>query len=231
MAMLESEVPAFHGYARNEADSEASFRPPLTIAISREAGARGRTVAKRTAKLLEREFVSQETLEYMAENSRFQDGMKELSEAALEWIERSLADERQVEVLGANPELEPLMRVILGVAARCRCVLLGRGAGCVLPTDAKLHVRLYAPEKERITYLSQLERLSWTEAEKVVRERDEARRRFVSSRFGRAPGDLLQYDLALNTAQLGSEATAQIIVAAANAKEEFLRQRDERRLA
>jgi cytidylate kinase len=134
-------------------------------------------------------------------------------------VDRHLSELSVHGPLAGAAGITALARIILEVAAQGHCVVLGRGAGCLLPPQAKLYVRLIAPEKDRIAYISQVERLSWTDAEKFVRERDKARHQFITKRFGRAPTDVLQYDLVLNTALLGVEASSEIIAAAANAKQ------------
>lgn len=221
MELIESEAPAYHGYAPPR--EPRAFRPPLSIAISRETGSRGGSIARRTAELLGWQCIDQETLEYMTHDAGICPPMDEpIGAAAEQWIEDRLADLKEAGTLPSASELGPLVRVLLELAARGRYVILGRGAGCVLPAESKLHVRLVAPEKDRIAYLAQLERLSLPEAQRVVRERDESRREFITSRFGRAPDHPAQYDLILNTAQFGIELSAEILVAAAKARERYL---------
>ena len=62
-------------------------------------------------------------------------------------------------------------------------------------------VTIVAPERDRIAYVSEVERLTWPEAEKVVRERERTRQRFVAGKFGRPVDDVMQYDLVLNVAR------------------------------
>jgi cytidylate kinase len=97
-------------------------------------------------------------------------------------------------------------------------VLIGRGAGCILPRATTLHVRLVAPLEDRVAYMSQWMRLSVEEAAERVRLRDERRAAFVSNHFHRPPGDVYQYDLLLNTSGLGEEVCAELIAQAARAR-------------
>ena len=48
-------------------------------------------------------------------------------------------------------------------------VLIGRGAGFILPRETTLHVRMVAPLQERIAYMSQWLRLPVQEAAEKVR--------------------------------------------------------------
>ena len=221
--MSELTTPAFHGYAPPSEEDPNRLRVPLSIAVSRETGCRGESIAKRTAELLGWQLIDQEALEYITQNTSYQTGMERpLSEPALNWIESRLGELAARGPLGTHPEMVPLVRVILEVAVNGHCVILGRGAGCVLPQSARLYVRLIAPEKNRIAYLAQVERLSLPEAAKYVYQRDEARRHFITEKFGRPPSDVDQFDLVLNTAQFGIEGCAQLIVAAAQQRSSFL---------
>lgn len=213
-----SEAPAFHGYAPPGGATDA-FRAPLTIAISRETGARGRAIAKRTAEILGWELIDQETLEYSTQTADCYAGMeRSLDPRERQWVERIWEQAAEDAPWAANPDFAPLVRVVIEVAARGRCVFLGRGAGCVLPAESKLYVRLIAPEHDRVAYLAQVERLSYREAERLVRQRDEARQKFIIGMFGCSPTDVTLYDLVLNVARLGVQTSAAVIVAAAREK-------------
>ena len=97
-------------------------------------------------------------------------------------------------------------------------MLIGRGAGYVLPPRSTLHVRLVAPLQDRIAYMSQWLRLTIDEAAEQVRLRDSRRGDFIRTHFHRAPGDVHQYDLALNSSFLGEDTCVELIAQAARAK-------------
>jgi hypothetical protein len=213
-----TETPAFHGYAP-PGDPIDAFRAPLTIAISRETGARGRAIAKRTADILGWELIDQETLEHSTQTADCYAGIeRSLGPRERQWVERNWEEAAGQGTWATNRDFAPLVRVVFEIAARGQCVILGRGAGCILPAESKLYVRLIAPEHDRVAYLAQVERLSYREAERVVRQRDEARQKFIQGMFGRAPTDVTLYDLVLNVARLGIQTSAAVIVAAAREK-------------
>jgi hypothetical protein len=196
------------------------------VAISRETGSRGRAIATRTAEMLGWPFIHQETLEHVTQVPSLKDPMvAEADSPANRWVERRLKQLVDEGPLSPDSELLPLARTILQIASQDNCVILGRGAGLVLRSDAKLYVRIVAPEKDRIAYVAQVERLSQLEAESYVRRREEARRDFITSKFGRSPDDVTQFDLVLNSAKLGVDACASIIFTAAREKETCLLQR------
>lgn len=223
---VETAAPAFHGYAPALSASERdSFRPPITIALSRETGSRGRAVARRVADLLGWQCIDKEAMECIAHNSGILPDSETPADAEMEsWIAARLAELTDEGPLRDHPDLEPMTRLTLRIAVGGRSVILGRGAGYMLPAESRLHVRLVAPEEDRIAYIAQVERLSRSEAERYVRQRDEARRRFMTAKFGANPLAFSDYDMVLNAAQLGVEACAQLILAALRAKEAYAAQ-------
>jgi cytidylate kinase len=129
-------------------------------------------------------------------------------------LERLLREQN----LSRNPTILQLARMVLSLGVQGEVILLGRGAGCILPAASTLHVRLVAPLADRVAYMSQWLRLTEDEAADQVRQRDLRRSEFVSSYFQRNPADIQQYDMALNSSLLGEEACADLIVQAAHAK-------------
>jgi cytidylate kinase len=103
--------------------------------------------------------------------------------------------------------------VIEKAAAEGRCVIVGRGAQCVLAdrNDA-LHVFLWAPRAWRIRRIRS--RLPEEKDPEGLMERmDRARSAFIRREFNAAWCDHKLYDLMLNTA-LGDRVTADCIAAA-----------------
>ena len=97
-------------------------------------------------------------------------------------------------------------------------MLIGRGAGCILPRETTLNVRIIAPLEERIAYMGQWLRLTVEEAAERVRLRDERRVEFVVNNFHRDPNDVHQYDVILNSSLLGEDVCAELIAQAARAR-------------
>jgi cytidylate kinase len=191
----------------------------LTVALSREAGARGGTIARRVARKLGWQVYDQELLEYMAQEASVNRGVLEnLPPAGREWAEARLGELVREQELTEHPLVQNLARVVLALGAQGEVVLIGRGAGYILPRQTTLHVRVIAPLNERIAYLSQWLRLTVEEAAEKVRLRDERRAEFVAAHFRRHPGDIHQYDLILNSSLFGEDACAELIAQAARAR-------------
>lgn len=191
----------------------------LTIAVTREAGSRGGTIARMVGRKLGWQVYNQELLEYLAhERHLSRDLFDVLDDDAANWIEQRLEMLLKQQNLSQNASIVEVARVILAIGARGEAVVLGRGAGCILPPESTLHVRVLAPIADRITYMSQLERLTPEGATEQVTTRDSQRASFVETHFLRKPNDLYQYDLLVNSSLLGEEPSAQLIAQAARAK-------------
>jgi hypothetical protein len=193
----------------------------VTIAISREAGARGSTIGRRVGRKLGWQVYDQELLEYMAqEGTARQNVLDLLPPEAARWCEERLRDLQVQRPPGQDPLLANLARVVLALAAEGSVVLIGRGAGLILPRATTLSVRIIAPLPDRIAYMSQWLRLTVEEAAERVRLRDSRRAEFMQTHFQTPPGDPYQYDLLLNSSFLGEELCADLIAQAARAKQQ-----------
>lgn len=204
---------------------EPDFIPPLTVALDREPGARGESIAQRTAELLGWALVDQEAVDYLSYHPSGQSGKKSLSSSAEAWVQCRLEELRATLLAGSRSELVAMARTTLEVAAQGETILLGKGAGLLLPREARLAVRIVAPLAERVGYIAQTERLPHAEAQARVRERDRSRRRYLLREFGRAGRIGLEDDLVLRGSEFGVEGCAELIAAAVREKEAFLLQR------
>jgi hypothetical protein len=210
-----------HGYQgdRGAISSPAAVPAGLCIALSREAGARGGAIGRRLGQKLGWQVFDQEVLEYMAQDAVVRlSVLDNLAPAAGAWADARLKALLGEESLSQHPGILNLARVILALGAQGEAVLVGRGAGFILPRETTLHVRLVAPLPERIAYVGQWLRLPAAAAAAAVRERDERRAEFLETHFHRNGGDVHQYDMLLNTSQLSEETCAEMIALAVRAR-------------
>jgi cytidylate kinase len=210
-----------HGNQGNRAPRPAAPSIPvsLTIAVSRETGSHGGTIAYRAARKLGWTVYNQELLEYIAQEGAFRQGISDTqTPAAAQWAEHQLDVLIREQNLSQHPSIAELARVVLALAAQGECVLIGRGAGRILPAESTLDVRIIAPLADRIAYMSQRLRLSPEAAAEEVKQRDRQRAEFIAMHFHRQPADIYQYDLILNSSHLGEEVCAELIAQAARAK-------------
>ncbi len=220
LPVLEPGESPLHGYRGEDEAAPAPGVPAgLSIAITREAGSRGATIAQHAGEKLGWEVYSQEMLEYGAQNASLRDELlAKLQNGAPAWIDERLNYLLQESSLSRHPNIVELARLALTLAAQGNVILLGRGAGFILPSRSTLHVRLVAPLQDRIAYMSQWLRLTEEEAAEQVRKRDQQRTDYLATHFHRKPNDVHVYDMVLNTSLLGEERCADLIAAAAKAK-------------
>jgi cytidylate kinase len=211
-----AEVGPLHGYRGETAPARTNCLPTgLTIAVSRESGARGGSIARRVGRKLGWQVVDQELLEFLAQDEQ---ALQELPAEAREWADERLDQLLRAGILSNDAGVVALSRAVLLLGSQGEVVMIGRGAGYILPPATTLHVRIIAPEAERIAYMSQWLRLTEEEAAAEVRRRDTRRGEFLSTQLGCASDDPYPYDLILNSARLGEEPSAELIARAARGK-------------
>ena len=158
-------------------------------------------------------------LEYVSqEGPLHQELLDALPPAAADWLGQRLERLLREQSVSQHPSIVRLARAILALSAQGNVVLIGRGAGLLLPAETTLNIRVLAPLADRIAYLSQWLRLTMEEATERVRLRNARRAEFLTTHFHRQPGDPQQYDLLLNSSLLGEELCAELIAAAARGK-------------
>src|SRR5207248_10973505 len=108
---------------------------------------------------------SQELLEFVAqEGAHRQEILDNLSPATSAWVEAELDRLLRAEELSSHPSLLAMARMVLALGASGEVVLVGRGAGYLMPRESTLHVRVVAPLEHRVAYMSQWLRLTQDEA-------------------------------------------------------------------
>jgi cytidylate kinase len=210
-----------HGF-QGDRGAVAPARPgpaAPTVAVSREAGARGGSIGRRVGRKLGWQVYDQELLEYLAQESAVTPGVLDaLQGPAAAWAEARLQELLHGQEMSADPLVVNLARVVLSLGAQGQVVLIGRGAGCILPRATTLNVRIVSPLADRIAYMGQWLRLTEEEASQRVHLRDSRRVEFLATHFHRQAGDVHQYDLILNSSLLGEDVCAELIVQAARAR-------------
>ncbi|HSQ58750.1 MAG TPA: cytidylate kinase-like family protein [Gemmata sp.] len=214
-------VPPLHGY-RGEAPTPPPLTRPegLTVAISREAGARGWSIAKKVGELLNWQFFDTETLDYLVQDeSARHNFLAEVPVSARAWAAARLEYLRTKQQLNGDPDTIAMIELVLAVAARGESVIVGRGAGFLLPPETTVHIRVIAPLDSRVAYFAQSLRLTREEATAELQARDERRSQFVTSTLGRDPANPTGYDAIINVGRLGIEGAAQFIQSAVRTKQ------------
>ncbi len=223
MKPSELTAPPVHGYRGEEPTPPPITQPRgLCVAISREAGARGGTIARKVGELLGWQVFDHDTLDYLTQDDTARAQLlADVPDAAKAWADTHLARLQTERKLTPDPDTAGMIRLLLAVAARGDTIIVGRGAGYLLPRESTLHVRVVAPLESRVAYFAQWLRLSHSEAAVEVEARDERRAKFLARTLARDPNDATGYDLVVNAGRLGIEPAAQLIGWGVRTKQQF----------
>jgi cytidylate kinase len=201
----------------------------FTVALSREAGTQGTTVARGVGSLLGWNVYDHELLERVAQDmglrARLLESVDEREQSwLLETAEAFLSAPRKGDwgsLVTESGYLHHLVKIVLALGIHGECVIVGRGAAFILPAATTLRVRLVGPVQERTASLSRTLAISEREAAERVRTLDRARTAFVRDHFLKDPSDRTLYDLILNVVHFSEAGCASVIV-------EALRKRQQR---
>jgi hypothetical protein len=217
VALSDSSGPPLHGYRGAVTPPPVGEHPRgLTVAVSREAGARGGSIARRVGRLLGWPVYDQDALALLArDESARRELLADVPAPAATW-----ADRRSAAVAGTvgAADTSELVKVLFALAARGEVVIIGRGAGVLLPGESTLNVRVIAPHAERVAYMAQWLRMTTEEAAAELAARDRVRAALHAALTGKPASDPTQYDLILNSGRLGEVGSAELIVQAVKAK-------------
>ena len=211
-----------HGFHGDAAAPLAQGPEGVTVAISREAGARGFSIAQILADRLGWQVYGQEHLDFLLNDEQSRAHvLTDVPHEAAQWAEAQL-DSLKRRGLFADSEanLAAQARLILTLAARGR-VMPGRPRRGLLPADGDdgSHARVIAPPRERGAYMAERLPLTPEESDEVVRGKDEQRSHFLFAHFGRRAIEPRDFDLMLNSSSLGEDLAATLIADVVRAKE------------
>lgn len=121
------------------------------------------------------------------------------------------------EMLGLHPSATTLFKktteTIHNLARIGNVVIVGRGSNIIAGRmHNAFHVRLVAPQDERIKHLMDVYGKNRHEAILYMKKEDAARRNYLMTYFHRNVDDPLLYHMVLNTHDLGHDGAARVIV-------------------
>jgi hypothetical protein len=186
---------------------------PITITVSREAGARGKSVAVEIGRLLGWPVYDREIMEKIAEKVRRPASHLEgVDERPANWLEECLTGLMTEYRVGATTYLKHLVGVVRGLGLLGHCVLVGRGANCILPPATTLRVRIVAKLSDRVKVTAERHASTDKEAARQVARIDHERNEFARANFHIDLATPDQYDLVLNTSRLSVAECARAVV-------------------
>jgi len=185
------------------------------IAISRDPGSGGRVVAEMVAeklgwKLYDKQFLVELSRELGIPEKEFAN----IDEHPRGWVIDLLQSIFNPNYISDTTYLRHLGKLIVQAGKTQQIVLLGRGAGFLLPSDKCLRVRVTAPFTSRVVNTMKYEGKTRFEAEDWVRKVQAKRDRFIRQYFGRTARWVSNYDVVVNTEYLNLQAARDVIIAA-----------------
>lgn len=136
----------------------------------------------------------------------------------LEWLDEK-APGLFDRILSQRPDvfLDLMESVVLAVARKGEGVIIGHGSQVLLRDFVcAFHIRIYSPVKNRLQRIMETQGLDSKAAAKIIKKMDSRQEDFFRFAFHQDRDALSLYDLNLNTAKIGPQATADLIVAAVN---------------
>jgi cytidylate kinase len=196
------------------------------ITISRQYGSGGSEIAERAAKALGWHLYDNAVVDEVARRL----GMSVADVSAREERVPSLPERIASAMALGMPEVMPTVadlamqpseerivtmtkRVMEEAVQAGPAVLVGRGAQCMLAARADaLHVYCYAPREALESYAITNLGVSPEDAPRVVADNNQQREQYVKRHWKRDWRDLANYHLCVNTAWLGLDGSAELIV-------------------
>jgi cytidylate kinase len=200
---LTDAVARSHEYGHGHAGPrEQETKTHFTIALAREAGTPGTTVARTVGERLHWPVYDQELVERVAQELRQRpDRLKAVDERHRSWLVEIAEAFGSPHGLTQSGYVYHLVRSLQELAAQGDCVIVGRGATMLLPRATTLRVRLVGERADRVATTRARLGLTQLEAERWVDETDRARAQFVQEHFHKDVRDPVLYDLFLNTSR------------------------------
>jgi cytidylate kinase len=185
----------------------------FTVAIAREAGAPGTSVAREVGRRLGWQVYDHELLQHIAKEHNLRVSLLEsLDERRQNWMVAYMEGFTQQPHMGESAYVHHLRQTLLSLGAHGCCVIVGRGAVHLLPPATTLRVRLVGALEDRVAMTMRNRGLSKAEAAKWVETTDRERTAFVKDHFFKDTADLLAYDLILNMSRWSVMECADLIV-------------------
>jgi len=199
-----------------EGEEEEGHGPGLTIAVSRQPGSRGATIARQVGEMLGWSVYDRELLQQIAEQTGVRVKMLEsMDERHGSWLRDSVESFLSLSRANDTLYLHHLIETIASLAAHGKCVIVGRGAAQFLPPATTLRVRIVGERNDRIEHFGKELGLSKEVATQQADQMERERVRFVREHFNKDPSDPMAHDLVLNSSRFSNEECAAMIAEAA----------------
>jgi cytidylate kinase len=206
------------GGGEEDREPEASPRAVArfqNLCISREAGAGGGAIARLVGQRLGWKVFDHELLEAIAHRMELPiDDVRSFDELAPSVVQDWLLPLREEHYAPQEAYLDHLAKLIEAIGRAGESVLVGRGAGFMLPRETTLSVRIIAPLRVRSLRLAERMGVSVRTARRAAKDLDRRRAQFDRTMHRMDSADPHCYDMVLDSSSLSLEITAEVIVQA-----------------
>ncbi|MBC7172338.1 MAG: cytidylate kinase-like family protein, partial [Polyangiaceae bacterium] len=192
-------------------------RPVITV--SREHGALGSAFAEELAKKLGFRLWDRELPAAIGRAGGIPDPViRQLDEHPHSRFDETLIDWALGSGLSQTHYFSVLRDVIRSIAHEGSAVIVGRGAGFILPPESTLRVRVVAPYETRVDRIALRRGIPDRDAQREAKRIDHLRGAFTRRLASCDPSDVTLHDLVINTERLPVDVAAEIVAYAYRAR-------------
>lgn len=183
------------------------------ITISRQFGSGGRTIGKEVAKQLDIPCYDQELIAMAAKESGFsEDYVKEDSEHTRTGLLSGIFSDRVYDTPITQDVLwEAQKKVILQLAEKGPCVIVGRCADHILKDANCLRVFIHADDEKRAQRIVEVYGEREDAPVKRIADKDKRRKAYYQKYTGNLWGNAENYHIALDSGELGLDKCVKIL--------------------
>lgn len=200
-------------------DLSAEPRPRFrNLCISREAGAGGGTIARLVGEKLDWKVYEHELIDAIARRMEVPiEEARGYDELAPGVVQDWLLPVREEHYAPHEAYLDHLAKLVEAIGKTGQSIIVGRGAGFLLPRDETLSVRIVAPLKYRAQRLADRYGVSQRTARRAARDQDRRFLKFARVMYRIDASDPHEYDVVLDSHSLGLSISAELILKAIEA--------------
>jgi cytidylate kinase len=190
----------------------------LNVCVSREAGAGAGSISRIVGTRLGWKVYDHEILEAIAQRMEMPtDEVRAFDELAPSVVQDWILPLREEHYAPQEAYLDHLAKLVEAIARFGDAVIVGRGAGFMLPRESTLRVRIVAPLKARAERLAERMGVTVRTARRAARDLDRRRYQFERTMYRVDATDPHNYDLVLDSDSLGLTIAAEVIIRAVEA--------------
>jgi len=192
------------------ADSGTPFLP--VIAFSTSPGSLGSKMAQIIASELGFDFYHREIIKEVAKSADISPSLVEgIEKERFSGVEDFIASLVRKNYIWPGLYLEHIKRVVNAIGDKGHGVIVGRGAGFILPPKKRLSVRTVAPFEKRKENIMREFDATESQAEERIRTREGRRKDYIKKSFNADIDDPVMYDMVINTGDMSIEACAEAV--------------------